>query len=270
MERVDRELTWEDAVKIMWEEGLDYVTFRVFDEAVDSVRDERFCSEFVARWAEANLPSGYTYQIRWYRFPSLRAHFLREEAFESLVWHLQLYHVIEVDVFNALKQPEGIYWGKSWDVNRCWNTPLKLLKAWMVGELECSGVVLTSTIGGNLEYLVEGTNVIIPKQFHKWFLKLGREPFRKLLKMKVIDDYTYSAVEKAMLEAELPLDLSNKDRERLHTIRRIDKPLTYSEWGRVLGLTREGAYYLLRRFEAKGLVKLTKCERGVKAEVKTP
>jgi predicted ArsR family transcriptional regulator len=85
----------------------------------------------------------------------------------------------------------------------------------------------------------------------------------------VVDDLTYKALQKALLEAELPIDLPHKDRERLLTIRRFDKPLTYSEWGRLLGLTREGAYYLLKRLEAKGLLKLTKCERGVEVEVKT-
>jgi hypothetical protein len=44
------------------------------------------------------------------------------------------------------------------------------------------------------------------------------------------------------LGVDLPIHLPQKDRERLLTIRRFDKPLTYSEWGRVLGLTREGAY----------------------------
>jgi len=268
MERVDRELRWQDAVELARKEGLDYNTFQIFYDAVDKESDEKFCADYVDKWFTANFKPGYRRGIKWYRFPKLEAGFVRAGS-ESLQWLLRLYHTIEVTVATREGGVEGIYWDTCWDMNRSWLTPISLLKAWLSGELECGEASLISTEGSDLTYFIEDVEYI-PKAFYRWFTGLGEEPIRKLLHLRVVDDLTYKALQKALLEAELPIDHPHKDKERLLTIMRFDKPLTYSEWGRVLGLTREGAYYLLRRFEAKGLVKLTKCERGVKAEVKTP
>jgi len=52
----------------------------------------------------------------------------------------------------------GIYWDARWDTkpNRIWLTPLKLLKTWMDGELECEEAQLAYTTGDNLHYHING------------------------------------------------------------------------------------------------------------------
>jgi hypothetical protein len=77
MERVDRELTWEDAVKLAKREGEIATHSRYFYDAVDKEGDEKFCADYVDKWFTANFKPGYRRGIKWYRFPKLEAGFVR-------------------------------------------------------------------------------------------------------------------------------------------------------------------------------------------------
>jgi hypothetical protein len=112
---------------------------------------------------------------------------------------------------------------------------------------------------------VEGceNDVILSHSFIEFFQQLENDPKQRLRDLELIDDITYQIIETFEDTIPIkPLMVRDKDRNYLVLVQKSGGFLTYEGWGKVLGLTRNGAYRTLNRLGDSKLVTIKKHESG--------
>ena len=144
--------------------------------------------------------------------------------------------------------------------------PLKLLRGLASGDIQPSGCEVIKHKDGVLTYRVEGfdAEVTLPHDFVTFLMNLGEDPLKALQELGLLDELTLRILESKKGEekpTELPA-IREKDRKYLGIIHETDEFLTYGGWGESLGLTKQGADALLKRFEGEGTIRIIKHESG--------
>jgi hypothetical protein len=145
------------------------------------------------------------------------------------------------------------------------NLPVQLIRALSSGKIYSEGCKVIQKTNQTITYDITGTDneLVLSHSFVRFLMSLGDYPLKTMLNLGLIDELTYLIVESTDDSiTDMPPLIREKDRGYLRLIRKTDGFLTFDGWGKVLGLTREGAYRSLSRLGDAGLVSLVKHESG--------
>lgn len=142
--------------------------------------------------------------------------------------------------------------------------PLKLLYGLASNSLQPDGCEIIRQQASLLVYRVEGfePEVVLTLDFVNFLTGLKGDPQEKLHELGLISKMTLQILEaKRRRPLKVP-EVRRKDMEYLRRIHGTEGYVTYSGWGEVLGITREGAYRALKRLDREGLLVMDKHESG--------
>jgi hypothetical protein len=138
--------------------------------------------------------------------------------------------------------------------------PIELIKSLATGLIQAPGcrVIRKNDLTVTYEIIGLDNELVLSTNFLRFLGCLGGTPLITLLNLGLIDDLTYNIIENADDSIPVSPPIREKDRGYLRLIQQTEGFLTNNEWGRVLSLSREGAFRTLKRLQEADLVSLEK------------
>ncbi|MCP8311341.1 MAG: hypothetical protein L6M37_00110 [Candidatus Methylarchaceae archaeon HK02M1] len=155
-------------------------------------------------------------------------------------------------------------------------TPIILIQGLARGEIEPERCEIIDRSDNTVTYRVHGFegDMILTDEFLSFLKDLGKDEglkglFKTLHRLGCMDDLTLEIFERRMVPEPIRsiVKINIRDKEKLEKISRIEEHVPYRLWGKYLDMTKQGAFYVLKRLKDKGLLVLDKNEHGVKAEL---
>jgi len=146
--------------------------------------------------------------------------------------------------------------------------PLDLLTGLASGCQEPPECEIVRQLEDRLTYRVAGfgDQVTLTSRFVDFLTALKQQSpvgfLESLSKLGILGELAYRVLRGKISMPHAGPEVGEKVKKYLETIHNTAGHLSYGQWGRVLGLTREGAFRLLGRLETMGLVVREKHEAG--------
>lgn len=246
------------------------------------------------------LPSGYT--LYDFSLERMRLPMKTEMYFESCLvlvpgisiefidelYCLTIDFVVHGAVFIWFKKEDYDWQGRpfsieAYHVGRI-RIPLELLRVWGEGSMESENIRLINFTKNTVSYeVVQWDSTLL---LHRRLIKfLTENGFKKILEWKCLDSEQFqfiSAKLKYEAKAANKIDdtllaehikdksgISKRDAEYALKLKEIESaPRSYTEWGKILGLTRSGTFRVFKRLEASNVIETTVTGKGVEVIIK--
>jgi len=212
-----------------------------------------------------------------------------KHGIDSLVWYLIPYAVITVTLFMIEHEKTFEDWTYTFNlsnrpiaaitrivtpnelntVSQKMMIPLSLLNGLLSGNIQPPNCEIIKQEHGNIIYKVEGfpETITITEDFFNFVIGFKdctpKDSYEKFFKSGFLEQTTAMILEAKTTNRPIELPkVRHKDRGYLMKIKGIEHFLTYSDWGRAIRLSREGAYRTLQRLEDMGLITTEKHTSG--------
>jgi hypothetical protein len=138
--------------------------------------------------------------------------------------------------------------------------PIKLIRSLASGKIQTDRCRVTKKTSQAIVYEIKGRGeaLVLSDSFLRFLMGLGANPLKKLLDLGLIDDISMKICETLDNSISVDFPVREKDRRYMKLVHQTDGYLTYQGWGKVLGLSREGAYRMLMRLGNAGFVSIRK------------
>ncbi|MCP8311139.1 MAG: hypothetical protein L6N94_06545, partial [Candidatus Methylarchaceae archaeon HK01M] len=242
-----------------------------------------------------DIQSYVSFELGWWPFPFLNVQYEKQGNVDCLNWFADIYIVASEEVrlsegehkLTIADQElpiilEGYSLGyyeiflEPWQTDMkgifLFSTPFNLFFGLVKGENEPDGCEIIKRSDKKITYRIDGFgDLVLSDNFIEFVKSLGESinKLKKLLEFGFIDQTTYEIIiEKMKPKPVKPIvKIRRKDKERLMRIAEVKEHMSNSWWGKLLGITKEGAWYFLNRFEKEKFLTLDKSKQGVKAEL---